>query len=516
MKHILPVLLLISSITTNAQPHYSSDQVIALDLLNPAGPFPKNFSIKKNVRIRYLISNINRNVYTVSVNSESKSLFTEKPPIFSVITDIDMSKLSPPLPGDPAGVTGLGPLGIIDSLSTALEKQIIVNYQAEKRKVNAHITAYKNRDEKLKKLKVLYATLNETLNNGADKFADLFKAKQDVTVALLTGQFSYAGSTTDDVAILASLRLNTETLLDQQVQEYRNLLVNHSILKQHLALLEQLVTSKKKELTGKLPALNPANKKIVQQGIEDITLELAIEKLIENGITEVVNDIKVNQDNVNEHIQSGFVQALATVYRRISLGNWQYVSPSILGEKDELVVKLSIEAKNEAAPTPNYGMFNGEIKGDVYGFKLNFSTGIFLLASKKLFDKSYRIDTITGNLENNVIAENEIRESLQPAVGALMHFYMKRSSNFNWGGNLGFSVSSQTRLNYHGGLSFLFGNEQRIIANIGMAVSQVKEIASSYRVGQEITRSSGLNTVPTENFYRVGIFAAVTFNLSNP
>ncbi|HEV7782100.1 MAG TPA: hypothetical protein VGO58_12590, partial [Chitinophagaceae bacterium] len=136
------------------------------------------------------------------------------------------------------------------------------------------------------------------------------------------------------------------------------------------------------------------------------------------------------------------------------------------------------------------------------------------LAGKKLFDRTYRVDTIAGDPLNNIIVENKNRQSIQPAVGALMHFYMKRAGSFSWGGNFGFSISDQTKLNYHGGLSLMFGQEQRVIANIGIALTNVKEIGSAYEVGQKLTRSSGINTIPTENYYRPGLFAAITFNLS--
>jgi hypothetical protein len=508
------VMSIYASVALQCQQNYNSDQIIAFDLLDANGPFPANFDIKKNVRIRYSISNINRNVYNVSVNSESRSMFVEKPTIFGIISDIDLSKLSPSLPAEAAGLGGT-PLGELTAVSLNNERAIITSYTTSKSNVNNSIQNYNTNDAKIKKLSALYRSLGAMLLDGISPFNTLLTAKQNLTNRILSSDFAYTGQANDEQALLAHLRTTADNLFDVQIREYSTLMLRYNILKQNFILLEQLFNSKTQELKKRLAVAKSADKQGIQVQIDDIATELVIEKLIIDGITEVVNDIKLIHSRIIEYNQSGFTQSLALVYQRISLANWQYISPSILGNQDEVTVKVSIEPKEGTVPTPNYAMFNGEVKGSVYGFKLNFSTGVFVLASKKLIDKSYRIDTIAGDIHNNIVVENKTRESIQPAVGALMHFYNKQPGSFSWGGNIGFSVSNQTKLNYHGGVSFLLGDEQRIIGSLGIAVSQVKVITSAYETSQKISRSSGINTISTENFYRAGFFVAITFNLSN-
>ncbi|SDF62111.1 hypothetical protein [Chitinophaga filiformis] len=516
MKKI-KMLFLVTSILCNvtfAQTRIDTNQTLSFDLLDPNGKFPSDFTIKKNVRLRYFIDNINRNVYAISTNYEAKSLFAEKPPIFGMISDIDLTKITAAV-SNSAGLTG-DALSTLTEQSNDAEKLVLKKYANTQERVSALIDAFVAKNTNLKKLNALYQSLTSMLQDGQSKFKTLYNEKLNATYAVLSTSFNYVSSSTDEAALLAALRKASSDLFVDITKDYNDLIRKYGDYKNQLAVVEVLGAAKIKMLTEyKAKKKKSESTEKEEKEIKGITEELSFEKSVSEVLSELVGDIKLSYAKVSEMEQKGFTENLTLVYRRINQANWQYISPSIKGQKDEIVVKLSIEPKEGSIHSPNYAQFNGEYTGDVYGFKVNFSTGLFVLIGKDLFNRFYRIDTIAGELENNIIVENDRKQTVQPAVGALMHFYNKRPGMFSWGGNFGFSVSDETRLNYHGGLSFLFGQEQRIIANIGVTLTRVEEINSAYKVGQHVSRSSGISTVPVEKFYKAGGFFAITYNLSN-
>lgn len=512
---LLFIALFVCTSEQYAQKKIDKDETLYFDLLDPQGKFPTDFSIKRNVRVRYQIDNINRNVYAVTLNTSSRSIFSTVPEVFKVISDVDLSKLTGTTvdPGAQASAT----LDILQVQSTPEERARIQEFLNAR---SALITAFDNFDRKnkaLKALTLLFQSFTATMEDGLTPFNNLFNAKLANTNAALATHFGYTGAANDEQALLNALQAASTKAFEELDKAYSDVTEKYEIYKVELPALEKAGADKLAALNKKVADLKKQKKEVTAQEltIRDIEKELNVQKVKSAGAADLINDIKSIRGKIVEAEQGGFSAKLINSYRRINRANWQYISPSIKGEKDELSVNLTIEPKEATGIiTPNYAQFNGEVTGEVYGFKVNFSTGLFMLIGKDLFDRSYRVDTIAGDLENNIVVQNDRRQSVQPAVGGLMHFYNKRAGFFSWGGALGFSISNETRLNYHGGLSFLFGQEQRIIANIGVTLTRVKEISSAYTVGQKLTRSSGISTIPTEDFYRAGAFIAFTYNLS--
>lgn len=67
---------------------------------------PSSFYIKKGDEVRFIINDINRNLYDISVNNVYKSLHTNQPVLFNALTDLDISKLSDLLKPDSAAADG--------------------------------------------------------------------------------------------------------------------------------------------------------------------------------------------------------------------------------------------------------------------------------------------------------------------------------------------------------------------------------------------------------------------------
>lgn len=177
-------------------------------------------------------------------------------------------------------------------------------------------------------------------------------------------------------------------------------------------------------------------------------------------------------------------------------------------------ITWNIHPKPEAKDYINhYANFNKTLTGHVTGFKMNFSTGIFGVFGKNAFNQSYKLQAIEGDTVNNLIIENNNKTRILPAIGALMHAYKKRAGWFSWGGTLGLSVNNETNLNYHGGLSAIFGEEQRIILSSGAILAKVLLLSNNYEENGLISKS--ITTVPMSDFYRWGGFVSLTWNLSN-
>ena len=496
-----------------AQEKIKASKEFVYDLLDTT-KFPEDFYIKKNNRVRYRFMNFNKNVYSISINAEQKSLYSDKPTIFNLISDIDLTKLKSSTVNNVAGETDDEPLGTLkESVILTEEKIAIEKYLKAKSDVNKLISDINSNYGKLKNVNNYYKDLTLILADGVTPYTSLSTTKLNSTHAVLAN-FSYTGSLFDEQGMLAFLRMSIDKLFEDLDNEYNDLIKKQNDMKQLLQSVNDIAEKKTKELNDSLKKADKNKKQSIESQIRQITDEVINQKLVADGINDLISDIKIIHGKITEFELGGFTQSLVAVYRKINLGNWEYISPSYKAEKDEMTIKIDIEPKEGSLFSSNYSQYNGEYTGSIFGFKINFSTGLFIIAGKNLIDKSYKVDTIAGDPNNNIIKQNGSKQKVQPAVGALMHFYWKQPGPFSWGGAFGFSVSSQTRLNYHGGLSFIFGEDQRVILAVGGTLSQVKEISDAYTVDQKIAKSTTLNPVPTDNFYRWGSFLALTYNLS--
>lgn len=472
----------------------------SFNFLNPV-KLPGDFTIPKGASVHYKISDINRSMYTVTINNTERSLFTEKPQIFNVLTNVDVSKLSS-LATPAAAGAGLSHKKAFKKDKVSDELYIGSNEYYKKQfelalLVDDYITV---NYQHLKNLNANYKMMLDILSDDCRKFSDLNALKVSAVSSTLTTDFGYTGPT-DEVSIGSALKAYIDALFEDLSKQYDKIIKTQNELKILKTKYDQLII---KELTNK------KTKSETSVLVKNEQAELATSDSI---IMDAVEQAKTAHLAIESIFQTNFAASVKRTYDQINISNWTYVSPSYRANKDIMEISIAIQAKNQSVCSGNADPYNLTVHGKVTGFKVNFSTGLFLLAGKDLFDRSYKTEPITGDADNNIIIQNKSKKIIAPAIGALMHFYHYGGGNLNFGGSFGLSVNDDTNLNYHAGISTLCGNDNRLVFTIGATLSKVKQISSDFEVGGKIPKS--ITSVPTSDYYRGGFFFSFTYNLVN-
>jgi len=156
------------------------------------------------------------------------------------------------------------------------------------------------------------------------------------------------------------------------------------------------------------------------------------------------------------------------------------------------------------------------------GIVINVSTGFFW--NFGLADRKYRLDTFFTNRNGAIVKTDSVQinyaksnNQYLPSFGALLHVYKRTLTDVSWGGAFGLSVNTDGSYSAYLGLSFLIGKQQRFIISGGLAGARIKYLSSAYQVGDllPVSRQIQAQDLPSEDVYRFGGFASITFNLSS-
>ena len=164
------------------------------------------------------------------------------------------------------------------------------------------------------------------------------------------------------------------------------------------------------------------------------------------------------------------------------------------------------------------------------GFKIDFSTGF---AYSSLKNENYQIinagtrkdttfynntDSITNISSTNLKSIGLLSEEFNIGVTALLHFYRRTGTLFNYGGTFGFMLNTKPEINYLLGFSLLFGQKQRLILSGGTTLGQVSQLNPKYDKSKTYTESeldqisdSQLTTIK----WGIGYFFSLNYNLGN-
>ncbi|RYE59133.1 MAG: hypothetical protein EOP48_01875 [Sphingobacteriales bacterium] len=279
----------------------------------------------------------------------------------------------------------------------------------------------------------------------------------------------------------------------------------------HLESIKQQVKSLTTSL-GKISKPNNATKNLIsrlKQEQSNFLLEKEL-KDINYNLSKV--DLTKLLRDVEEFATTGRKSLFAT-YDHFNESNYTYyVSPQPI-DKDLTVISLNIEPKENVpcSPIPRAYELRIRPKG---GIKIDFSTGLFInFGGNDFRDQSYRYDSVPGQPDQQCIIRNKSKNAIFPSVGALMHIYPRNGKEFQVGGNFGISTKDLERINYHLGMSFIFGYSRRFVLNAGGTLTKATLIADKYEVGQIINKQNAPADIPTSTFNRIGFFLALTYNL---
>lgn len=198
--------------------------------------------------------------------------------------------------------------------------------------------------------------------------------------------------------------------------------------------------------------------------------------------------------------------------------NYTIYQPTSTFKDDEKDVLIELKNR-DGKIIKSYGPYTVINKGKT---KINFSTGYFLSFPFKQHEEfNYAFDT-TGTTIIGIKSSNK-KEILSHSFGVLLNCYWLTGYNFNIGGSVGLSISTETNVNFHGGLTVFFTEKDRIAFTIGMSLVKVQQLNSKNLIKVENNdilkekadyKFTSANTDITYNkYYRPALFCAFTFNL---
>lgn len=216
----------------------------------------------------------------------------------------------------------------------------------------------------------------------------------------------------------------------------------------------------------------------------------------------IATQFKLGGDILNElvkHFDTSRQKDIAVSIKSIisSLDSLQPLvySTARLVNRDYLNIKL-ITGNNET-------IVNENIRTS-FGLKIDYSTGVFLTG---LRDDSYIFKDTTINYTpsptgstprdtSGNFLRKQIPSSYNVGFGVLAHVYPRLSSNYNIGLTAGFMSTTNLDLNILLGgslmLQSLFGSNNRLVLNAGVAWGKVKRLSSAYQA--DFMRSSNSTT----------------------
>lgn len=199
--------------------------------------------------------------------------------------------------------------------------------------------------------------------------------------------------------------------------------------------------------------------------------------------------------------------------------NFIAVAPPVQADGDYVNYKIAVIPSRTntlgAYKSPTSFDFDIPVKG---GWKTDFSVGPTFSFGNDSRDDKYFFETSAN--EGKVILKKGKNENITtPGLAAMMHFYRRSGTDFNWGGMLGVGAGFQNLndadLSFYGGVSGVLGKRQKIMVSCGYSFLNVERIKSGqYKVDGEYSSTTNLSDV-TEKVIKGSFFFSVSYNLTN-
>ena len=221
----------------------------------------------------------------------------------------------------------------------------------------------------------------------------------------------------------------------------------------------------------------------------------------------------LNKDLENYDYQS-LIEKLLVLFQKFNDKNFTYNSPITVAKTDKLIYNIKIfpiDAEKNLKDTIKF-----EIPISVFGgLKIDYSSGVVFNFIGKSFDQSYRLESNPLDTNFVTIKENYNRNVFLPSFGAFIHFYPRQRNDLKIAGTFGLSSEDLKNIKYHLGLSLIFGSNRRIVLSCGATGNYANILSQNYTVNQNLSKEVNLETVPTEEVFKIGGFLSFTYNLNN-
>ena len=209
------------------------------------------------------------------------------------------------------------------------------------------------------------------------------------------------------------------------------------------------------------------------------------------------------------------IQNLIDNYNKINASNFTFITDPVKVEADEVTFDIKISSEGLLPcniPNKKSILEKYKTKG---GWKFDFSTGVFFNFGDEDFlgrEIQYKpVDTANVTIESK---DGSNRALL--SIGALMHIYKRKCGKVQIAFSPGLSTTTGfDELNFHLGLSAIFGRKNRIVFTGGLTFREAKILDTNYEYDTIYKKDELPESPPTiKVFPRTGGFVSLTYNFS--
>lgn len=481
--------------------------------------------VKIGSRYGLKITNVNKKILNINNKIVQNNFNETVPPLFEIFTK---SKL-PPEGETPAALSSTStnflyaaeasqfklPDPINSQLVTLL--QLYKDTRDEISENNARIDMFIGYYKDYKNILNFQSNLLTLQSNCDQTFEKILSEVNKQSV------ISFPTGTTENDSAPQDSYMSNRSIISSQINQlqsdsdnlYYSLLQKFS--KSNIDYLSKKALKIKKSIIEIIPSIEALKKTENKDLLTNLKLERdeeGISSMISKSV-DYYNYINIPKlyNNIENFNNTGKKDFFAT-YDYFTINNWTYFLDPQSIDKDLTILTVTITPKEILSCSPVPKTYEVRIKAKS-GLKIDFSTGLFVnFGGNNFRDQTYSYENIEGNSTQQKIIRNEPKSIIFPSIGALMHVYNRTGNDFNFGGTFGLSTKDFEKINYHLGVSFIFGTSQRFILSSGLTLTKATLISDEYFEGQIINKDGAPETIPTSSFYRVGFFTSLTFNLT--
>ncbi|MDB5283265.1 MAG: hypothetical protein JWO06_2340 [Bacteroidota bacterium] len=441
--------------------------------------------------VRFVMINVNRQLYTVTMNGSVLAYQTQPPPALQQFAGLNQNL---------AAATSSAEKALEDLRNPAGE--YIKAYNVLKAKVAL-----------LEKSKTLYMQLQSV---GQDPSLKMAEAK--IKCEGLVEDFTGTKGNYDIVGEVAKRLSEVMSASDDETKQYA------SVTKANISVTNSKMNQSAQSIVDKITDGSELNKKNVKEFIAQ-----QISQGVTDPIIDQINVLHASAQQVMSQINAydyvDLSEKLTSIYSAtISTSNYEAHTETLNVEGDE----VNFTYKVDPIATTKWGQAIQPLAGSVAplwikrGWRVQFATGIGF-STIGLLNNSFRVDTTAGQ-DSVAIRRNKKNDWLIPNAVVYAHFITRVSRYGSVGLSVGVAANFQdiSHSNFNLGFTAIAGSKFSVDFTVGCAMGLVNVLKGQYDINtgpedhKNLYKSGNIDANNlTANALRFGLFVGVSLNLAN-
>lgn len=498
IQTLLIFILMLHSLLCTAQ-NVKLDSINFLDLKEEY-----NYTVKNNQKVQIKLININRNLYKISGVKVETNYNTEVP----------------------AALKGIK----VPSYIFTSQRMAFMNYPSDQGDTLAmlYYDEIKSRFEfiaanaqKIDSVPILHNRLNNHAKDCLHTFDKILHNIHNECAIYLGAKNSHRIAPDEFEKYMLTLVENAaEALkgLPELIEKYKSSAAQelHKQNTADIGLRDEVAETLKTKMTTEkrktyLKTLNAFQTKIDSFPIYRSDLDQVIKKLYA-----YLDEAKTAVKEMKEFEKTGKIYALTNFYKLLNNpATFQFKSEIITAKTDEIKYTFTVEPTELNSCGKNDKIIIVAVIKVDSGFKMDFSTGVFLNSGNDDFLGNTYYYVYTDADHRKIVTADRANRYLM-SVGALMHFYWRTKCDVRLGGSVGVSTTaSVSDLLFHAGPSVFIGRKNRCVLTAGLTLKSSPMLDRKLQTDTLYTKLESPDTIPTVSvFPKAGYFFSFTYNFT--